>query len=544
MDANVNAILSPEPVSNFRYKGFTASMDITEKPVKTCYFIKCVFHNQVRDDLTYTDPETKEVVKYFEFEPIKIDGARIEQKFTENFLNHYEIKVTLTVQQYLLLYYNYKDLKCNLKLYAADGTTGVVTGIDEEGDPILTIDNAFCIFKNKQDIIKKIPKESIIPERESGMTVNMSEHLLDNVSFQLIPKEDYNFKCARINAIFRDCTLHDAIWTMAEATKAVEAIMLVNPDNGKKYKNLVIPPVLTMPEMFTFLQRHYGLYNKGMSFFYEFGILYIYPLYETAPVLPKDKSEAWGSGYKQTSLTTVKGAITMDETGDGGMTHIYAAGESAVSGNQYYHGYEKNTIHIVANGKALHKDLADDGVENIAYGYIIQHADRVVDDWRVMLEAEDQQGARYGIYQINIQQDPNNEYLVDEDQNKKIGFISNNDNSNLKFEYDGSNRFEVQARLQSYRRSLVMFEWNMAVPFTFRPGYKIMYHFDYEDPTRRDLGVNYGESVKYTTKSGTVEDVTYIFEIANHLADKYILSCKATTVVSLAMDETDHVEGV
>ena len=71
-----------------------------------------------------------------------------------------------------------------------------------------------------------------------------------------------------------------------------------------------------------------------------------------------------------------------------------------------------------------------------------------------------------------------------------------------------------------------------------------MYHFDYEDPTRRDLGINYGESVKYTTKTGTVEEVTYTFEISNHLANKYILACKARTVVSLAMDETDHVEGV
>ena len=506
MDANANAILSPEPVKNFRYNDTPASMDITEKPVKTCYYIKCTFHNDLKDGLTYTNPETKEKETKFEFEPIEVSGARIEQKFTDNYLNHYEIKVTLTIPQYLLLYYNYKDLKCDLKLYSADGTTGVVSGIDEEGEPVLTIENAFCLFKNKNDILKNIPKQSIIAEKEIDINMQVNDNLLPDVTFQLVPKEDFTFRCARINGIFKDCNLHDVIWTIVKATGCAEAIMLISPDNTKTYKNVVIPPVLSMPELFSFLQRHYGVYNKGLNFFYEFGILYIYPLYETSPVLPKDKSEAWGSGYKQTSLTTVKGAITMDEVGDGGMTHVYIAGEGSFIGNPFYHGYEQNTIHIVANGKNLHKDLADEGVENNGYGFIVQHADRVVDDWRVMLEADDDAGARHGIWQINIQQDPNNEYMVDEDQNKKIGFISNKDGADLRFKYDSSNRFAVQSILHNYRRSITMFEWNMAVPFTFRPGYKVMCHYDSEDPAARDLGVEYGESLKYITKTGTVEE--------------------------------------
>lgn len=542
MNANVMAIMHEDPEQDFKLNETPASVHITERPKRSAYYLEVVFHNQVKEGLTYTNPETKEKADYFELDPLHVEQFVLDQDFSGNHINHYELNVTLTVQQYLLLYYNYKDLKCNIRLYYADIMTGEVEGIDTEGEPAMEIINAMCIFKNRQDLLKRVPKDAIIPEDKEHDNPSRHDQYLDDVLFQVIPTEDWAFRSTRVNAIFNQTTIEKAIWGLAFTAKTVEALMLMTPDNTKEYRNLIIPPVLTMEEALTFLQKQYGVYNKGFSFFYEFGILYIFPAFDTQPTLPKDKSEAWGSSYKKTQYTTVNGPLMMDETGDGGMTHIYAAGDMSFPGAKYYHGYEKNTIHIVSTGKSVYKNMADEGIENRGYGYLVAHGDRIVDEWRTILEAKDQQGARHGVYQINIQQTPNMEYLVEDKQNEHIGISSTK--ANIEYIEDMGNPFLVQSMLHSYRRTLVVFEWEAAVPLTFRPGYKICYHFDHEDETARDLSENIGESVQYQTRYGTVEQATYTIREGKHFSERTIYTCKATISAQLDLEQTQHKEGI
>ena len=542
MNANVMAIMHEDPEQNFTLNETPATVHITEDPKPSAYYLEVTFHNQVKEGLTYTNPDTGQKEDYFELIPMKIRRFVLDQDFAGNHINHYELNVALTVQQYLLLYYNYKDLKCNLKLYYADIVTGKVEGIDTEGEPAMEIINAMCIFKNRQDILKRVPKEAVIPEDPEHDSPSHHDQLLDDILFQIIPTEDWAFRATQINGIFNQTTIEKAIWGLAFTASTVEALMLMTPDNTKEYRNLIIPPVLTMEEALTFLQRQYGVYNKGFSFFYEFGILYVYPAYDTQPTLPKDKSEAWGSGYKKTQYTTVNGPLMMDETGDGGMTHIYAAGNLSFPGAKYYHGYEKNTIHIVATGNSVYKNMADEGIENNGYGFIVAHGGRIIDEWRTILEAKDQKGARHGVYQINVQQTPNLEYLVEDKQNEHIGVTSTK--ANIDYIEDMGNPFLVQSQLHAYRRTMVVFQWEAAVPLTFRPGYKICYHFDHEDETKRDIGKAIGESLEYQTRYGSVEQATYDFTIGKKIDSREFLTCKATVTAQLDMEQTQHKEGM
>ena len=134
MKANAMAIMHENPEKDFSLNGTPASVHITERPKTTTYYIQAIFHNQVKDGLTYTNPDTGEPSDHFELEPIEIDQFVLEQDFAGSHVNHYELNVVLTPQQYMLLYYNYKDLKCNLKLYYADYVDGSVEGIDTEGN--------------------------------------------------------------------------------------------------------------------------------------------------------------------------------------------------------------------------------------------------------------------------------------------------------------------------------------------------------------------------------------------------------------------------
>lgn len=550
MIANVEAILktNPSQEEEDNKSGISTNIHITEKPKATSYYIELTFHNQVKKGLKYSDPTTKLPSDYFTFSPIRINGLRIQQDFESNYLTHYEVNVMLQVDQYLLLFYNYKDLRCNVTLYATDVNTNKIYGINEEGEPLLYIENAYCIFKDKVDILKKNPKSSIIPEKGKE-NPNQHEQFLDNISFQIIPEEDYLFRIQECNAIFTKSTVKEAIWGMCKVAECVDAIMMIEPDNQTVYDNLVIPPILSFNEALQFLQEHYGIYSKGLGFFFQRKTLYVYPKYETSPILPKDKAESnqWNQGDTKVasrtvaSTSSVRGEITLNTLGDGGMVHIYMVGDNNYVGMQYYHGFENNTIHIVSNSTATFQDLADVGLENTGYGYIVHHTNRDIDVERTVLEADNPVNARYGFWPINIHETPNNAYLVQDQQNTEIGITSTK--ANLVYEDSMSNPFKIQSRLYSYRRSLASFTWNAAIPFTFRPGYRICYHYDGEDETNRDLTDRTSDSIQYMTKSGVAISVDYKFTLTKS-GDTDAYFCQGDVIASLEVDKTKHIEGI
>lgn len=540
MKVNVEAILNGSTAKEaYSENGISSNILITNRPKSNCYYMEVTFHNEMKNGDQYTDPETGKKSTYFTRQPRRINAFRIEQLFDENFLNHYEINVVLDIKDYQLLFYNYKDLRCDLTLYSADASTNQIYGKTVEGEPVLQIMNAYCLFKDKQDIFKKIPRAALIPDNEADKNLTHQDQPLD-VAFQIVPNEDYMLRLQEINTILRNSTVKDAIWAIAASTHCTDAIMLVDPDNKTVYKNLIIPPMLSTSEALKFLQRHYGIYNKGLNYYYQLGTLYVYPQFETSPVLPKDKSPDYKEAYTQNRFATVSGNVTLDEMGDGGMTHVYMVGNQNYVGLQCYHAFEGKTIHIISNGESSFRDLTDEGLENIGYSFAVHHTSRDIDLLRAVLEADSGDGARYGIWPIDIHQTPNNSYLGIEGQNTEIGITSTK--SQISYVEDKSNIFTVQSLLNSYKRTIAGFTWNNAVPFTFRPGYRICFHYDGEDESARDLSATVGDGIKYTTRDGVVDSATYTFNLTKTGATE-LYTCQAEVFASLTMEKTNHLEG-
>lgn len=538
MRANVEAILNPGKSKVTQIlKGYSSNINITKVPDATCYYIDVVFHNQIKENQTL-DKDKKQ--DRFDFTPHRINSFRLEQNFADNYMNHYELNVVLTPQQYQLLFYNYKDLRCTIHFYSANVNTSQIFGKTDKGDPLLVIEDAYCIFKDKQDILKRTPKSALIPENPNEKNTTHQEQYLDNILFQIVPKEDYQFRAGDINTILNKATIRDAIMAIANSAECVDAIMCVEPDNKTVYKNIVIPPILSLPAALSFLQEYYGIYNKGLGFFYQAGCLYVYPKYETSPILPKDKAPDVAI-YTKNKYATIQGEVLLDEMGDGGMTHIYMVGNDSYDGMQYYHGFEGKTIHIVSNGKAIFRDMADAGMENVGYGFVAHHSDRDIDLGRTIIDSKIPTNNRFGIWPINIHQNPNNSYLTQDGQNKELGTTSTM--ANVQYVDDKSNIYAIQSKLNSYRRNLAGFEWNDAVPFTFRPGYRICYHYDGEDESRRNLNDSTASSLQYMTKNGVVDAVTYTFTLVKK-ADPELYTCKAEVEVSLEVDKTNHMDGI
>lgn len=552
MKVNVESILNPTISDSYATEnGVSSNIKITKAPKATCYHIDVEFHNLLKYGLTLgKDTTVKTVDDTFSLTPFHINSFRIEQQFADNYLNHYELNVALTIDQYQLLYYNYKDLRCTVRFYAVDANTGTIYGKTAGGDPILMIEDAYCIFKDKQDIFKSNPKSKVLPETETAKNINNNDAWIDAL-FQLIPQEDYRFRASKCNMILNDSTVSDAIMMIANSSDCVDALMMIAPDNQTVYKNIVIPPILSLADALKFLQSYYGIYNKGIGYYYQVGCLYVYPLYETHPILPKDKAPDSEWTYKKNIYASVTGNVMLDEMGDGGMTHIYMVGNNNYVGMQYYHAYEGNTIHIVSNGTAIFRDLADAGMENTGYGYIVHHSDRDIDVCRTVLEANNTDNATFGVWPVNIHQNPNNSYMALEGQNLYIGMTSTQ--ANINYVDDKSNTFVVQSSIYNYMRTIAGFEWNNAVPFTFRPGYRICYHYDGEDESRRVLTSNTGSSLQYMTKEGVVDEVSYTFILVKQgpptfidgaIEPSSVFTCKAEVIASLEVDQTNHLDGI
>jgi hypothetical protein len=105
------------------------------------------------------------------------------------------------------------------------------------------------------------------------------------------------------------------------------------------------------------------------------------------------------------------------------------------------------------------------------------------------------------------------------------------------------NYYPIRSELASYNRSVVRFKWNAAVPYTFRPGYRILIHYDGEDETNRDITSTTGSNPMYKTKSGIINAVEYSFTVEK-IGDPIFYFCQADIAASIEVDKSHHTETI
>lgn len=399
----------------------------------------------------------------------RIKSLSIVQNFRENYRDVIELEFEVVPQEFFDIIDHSQNLMCNIVVRNIDIPMG-----NEEAKPLLQLKYR-VIIKNKTDLLKQYARGDLVPTASTG-DLPQHHNIFLTMTVELIDQIAYTARKQQFNFINRGVSINDTLHLLAKSLGAKQ-VYIVPPDNIKLYNNLIVPPMSNLSEVFTFLQysRGKGVYEKGLSYYYTNDVIYIYPCYETNPQSPKT-------------------------------THIYNVGEDKFLGSNAFHNIQADETHLITTSSPKNIELVDLGLENTGSAYLVQYGEKIVDRWMKL----DSKGvctvpkANFTLLSLNT----------------KAGVTT--DVYSPKFKYSADNIYAHTSDLSQYNRTKITnLIWRHAMPFTFRPGYRVMYHYD-------------GDGV-YQTRTGMCEAIVYMITKAERLG-KQVYGCVASMQLSITND--------
>lgn len=406
----------------------------------------------------------------FKFKIERFISLDIVQDFLSNYSDFIEVRFEMTPPDYIALVENYQDLICKVKLIKYDARDMKEVGLLNE------ISGRF-ILSDKEDLFKKYPVAVMMPTEKGGEWESHHSATIE-VKAQIIDPVVYELRKVKINAILRDVTMNQVLHFVADQFN-IGKVSITKSDNNKTYKNFVIPPMRSISDIFTFLQngKGFGVYNKGIAYYYSNDILYVYPMYETDP-----------------AISPV-------------VNHMYHVDKNMFEGLDCYHIMDGENTHILNNKVINMKDMAEEGYENSGNAFIIQNSELMVDYWRYMQE--------YRKFTVPV----SNVALMT--NNTKSGVTKNV--YNPQFRVSDENPLIYITELYKNDLTAANTMWDHAVPFTFKPGWKIIYHYE-------------GDGT-YHTRNGVCTSVVYSIQRSARIGDKWVFGSSANINMFLSNDD-------
>lgn len=412
------------------------------------------------DDASYT------------YTPQWIDKIMITQSFAEDFSDRIILDLTLSPTDYMLLFKNNKGLQVALRFvyYDSQSSQRVFSP-----PPISRTYKALLI--NPQDLSKKYATGSLMPTNSMPLT---EQHVALRIpaKLHLIEKDAYTIRQQQFHGIYQKQKVADVISHIAQSFN-IKQIYIVPPDNTMSWDHIVIPPAHGINEIFDYLQHIYGVYMKGIDWYYTNSVLYIYPAFENNP-----------------SIRYV--------------ADIYNAPDGNYAGLHSYHNIDSSgtRLGIVSTTKVKTVDISRTAAENTGTGYSFTRSSSIMDRFVT--------NNKQGTFINN-----NNSLTVGSTIDRGM---SNNANI-LRYTKTTDNVFEESSKLAKWNAVLIECGWNNAVPFLLYPGHNVKYHFD--------------KNSVLTTQQGILERVVYSFERQRQLSNGYIYSGSAVLNMRADSDVTN-----
>ena len=214
-------------------------------------------------------------------EVLKILNVDIQEYYENHYSQTLTIDVLMGAGQYNnILYPGQDDISVNLirrsVAEAKLNDDGTIAGVNET-----TFYTGVLVDQGQHGIeASKQPANDTIALDLSNLMV---------VRLQLKDKAEEQLRLLQIGGNYRQTTIELVLQAvMTDAIKKVEAIaqmipkgiQLVKPDNNKIYEQICVPDGLPLVDLPGFLQKHYGIYNTGLSHFVKDGIWYLFPPYD------------------------------------------------------------------------------------------------------------------------------------------------------------------------------------------------------------------------------------------------------------------------
>ena len=408
----------------------------------------------------------------YNYIPQWIDKITITQSFAEYFMDHITLELTLAPADYMKLFNNSKGLQVALRFvyYDSQKAQRVFTP-----PPIARTYKA--LLMNPQDLSKKYTTGSLMPTESMPQT---EQHVSARIPAELYLTEDssYTIRQQQFHGIYQKQRIADVI-THITSSFGIKQMYIVPPDNTMVWDHIVIPPAQGIEEIFDYLQHEYGVYMKGIDWFYTNSVLYVYPAFENNPVIK----------YK---------------------ADIYNAPSGSYAGLHSYHSIDTTgtRLGIVSTTEVRTTDISMRGAENIGTGFSFMRASVLMD----RAVTNNKKGSF-----IN----DNNSLIVGSKTDRTMGAAANVP----KHTKTTDNIFEASSEIVKWEAVLLEMAWNSAVPFLLYPGHNIKYHFD--------------RNSKFTTQQGILERVVYSFKRGRQISNGYVYGGSAVLNIRADSDITN-----
>lgn len=415
-----------------RIKEFVFDTMTPEEGVSTLY----------RSELTLINPNTE-----FKLQ-VPLQSFTIHQNFVEHYQDVVQAEVMITPQEYRSILENMQDLTCSLLLYPIDRTTTE----DLFEIPPLTFD--YTVFIDKREDIDKQYNSNIFNDNEEEGQEELAKKSQQRFTYKLtlISEEMRDLRYRGVNFTAKDTTV-DAVIKWICNNFQVPHLKCVPIDNTKEYKHINIPPIMYIDNVFPYIQHNYGIYAKGLAYYFTNSTLYMYPCFDTSP-----------------DTSPVKQVI-----------HICNANNSIFRGSPKYHTFKEEDIFITstANIKVSPIDVA--ASENNGDNIITTNADALRDRFAPV--------GQDGKVEIG----DSHQTLI---QRGNVASNASSTSQNIKYAGCKNNIYESTTELASKEGSFMSATWSNCVPGVLFPGQSVVYHYsnnkgDMVTANGRLLGVVY-----------------------------------------------------
>lgn len=206
----------------------------------------------------------------YEF-PVKIiDSLKFSHDYLNKFAEEIEFSIRVTMDEYLNCVRYSQGLKCILTMNTIDGRSA--------GKGAKTIKTYIAFIIDKVDPELFIPGKIHEQPDTSQSIYPIKLQLIEEKLFELA-KKSTNFILGE-HALFQPTVRNAIEYFIGEL--GIKHLMLYPPDNGRKYRNIIIPPKVNIANFFSYLQlaEPYGIYDAGCAWFYRDDMLTIYPPYK------------------------------------------------------------------------------------------------------------------------------------------------------------------------------------------------------------------------------------------------------------------------
>ena len=405
----------------------------------------------------------------FQYQARYIKNFVISQDYVGNYMDEFQIAIDVTVHELMDILKNIQGLMAYIKLFPMDMVT-----LDPGKGDILTF-NLNVYIDDQQDPVKKFQPASF---GDQGIEVKKGENdalgaattpqqaeAQTSFIFHGIEVSAYTMRHRQLNAICKDSDLKHILYWSAYHLGASDC-HIIEPDNTTVYPYVVIPPMTGAAKLFPYLQERFGIYARGLAFYYSQGLMNVWPPFDTDT-----------------------GVSLYD-----GVCHLINAPAKTYLGNDHYHVVDDKDLYIASITESTLEPLNTQATENRANVHLSSDADKLKDNWtQVNTETN----------QVFRKADTLTAVLS---ANTARNMVSGA--TNVSFKGERVNLFQTSSDMAATDGTILKCGWAAAKPRLFLPGMNVVYHYEgqkgkYLSQKGRALAAFYSSSLVHS-RTGTI----------------------------------------